>query len=82
MVSGDANNPFNAFPVEEHPAAINNNKPNGFNNITHFIDDTTPAVETNKITSRETRKGNSLLTDSLGFTYTRKRESPDSVAWI
>ena len=98
LVSGDADDPLNAFPVEEQPAAINNT-PNGFN-ITLPLDDLTSAAETSlddealpttilvytpvtyKIVSGGTRKGSSLLTDSLGFTYTRKRESSVSVTWI
>lgn len=95
LVSGDADDPFNAFPVEEQPATINNT-PSGFN-ITLPIDDLMPAAETSlddealpttiladtpvtyKIVSGGTRKGSSLLADSLGFTYTRKRESSVSV---
>ena len=95
LVSGDADDPLNAFPVEEQPAAINNT-PNGFN-ITLPLDDLTSAAETSlddealpttilvytpvtyKIVSGGTRKGSSLLTDSLDFTYSRNRESSVSV---
>ena len=99
MVSGDANDLFNAFPVKEQPATINSNTPNSFN-ITLLIDDITPVAETSlddealpttiladtpvtyRIVSGGTRKGSSLLTDSLGFTYTKKQESSVSVKWI
>ncbi|KAK3884923.1 hypothetical protein Pcinc_010766 [Petrolisthes cinctipes] len=97
-VTGDADDPCNGFPVEEQPATINNtpngfNITLPIDDITpaaetSLDDEALPTTiladtpVTYKIVSGGTRKGSSLLADSLGFTYTRKRKSSISVTWI
>ncbi|XP_068228043.1 uncharacterized protein [Palaemon carinicauda] len=94
----DADDPSDAFPVERKPATINNTPKDfniilPIDNITPFaetslVDEALPTTiladtpVTYKIVSGGTRKCSSLLADSLGFTYTRKRESSVSVTWI